>query len=372
MAIQFSLYPEDRPERALRLRRQMMAVYSYLLLWLGIFIGVRISVLDPHTPHLWIFGILFAVNLVFFVMMRSGLSEHFRDPSLTMAQMLAGILVITVLIHYSRKLDGALLSLYLTVMTFGVFSLDRRQQIIMALCTQAAYTALLAYEWIEQPLRQTLVLSFSHWGILALMLCWFVYMGGYIHNLQQQLREQREDLRRAHQRLTRIAVRDELTGLYNRRHFLQRLDEELSRSERERAPLQLALVDLDHFKRINDNYGHRAGDQVLRRFAVVAEQSLRRSDVLARYGGEEFIILFPQSDPDDCEAALNRLRECFAEEQYDFDSGLRVTFSCGLASHRRGETAPGFIERADLALYRAKSGGRNRILAALDSDGETA
>lgn len=368
MAIRFSLYPEDHPERALRLRRQMMAVYSYLLLWLGIFIGVQISVLDPRTPHLWIFAALFAINLVFFVMIRSGFSERFRDPSMTMAQMLAGIIAITVLIHYSRELRGSLLSLYLIVMTFGVFSLDRRQQIIMALCAQGAYTALLAYEWIHLPLEQILVLSFSHWGILALILCWFVYMGGYIHNLQQQLREQRADLRRAHHRLTRIAIRDELTGLYNRRHFLERLDEELSRSEREHAPLQLALVDLDHFKRINDTYGHRAGDQVLQRFAAVAEQSLRRSDVLARYGGEEFIMLFPQSDHSDCEAALNRLREHFAEEQYAFDPDLRVTFSCGLAGHRPGETPPAFIERADLALYRAKSGGRNRILAATETD----
>ena len=366
MAIYFSLFPEDRPERALRLRRQMMAVYSYMLLWLGIFIGIQISVLDPRTPHLWIFGTLFALNLVFFVMIRTGFSERFRDPSLTMAQMFAGIVAITILIHYSRELRGALLSLYLMAMTFGVFSLERRQQIIMALCAQGAYTALLAYEWIHMPLAQILVLSFSHWGILALMLCWFVYMGGYIHNLQQQLREQREGLRRAHHRLTRIAIRDELTGLYNRRHFLERLDEELSRSDREQARLQLALVDLDHFKRINDTYGHHAGDQVLQRFAAVAEQSLRRSDVLARYGGEEFVMLFPQSSRDDCEAALNRLRERFAKEQYAFDPALRVTFSCGLAGHRQGETPPSFIERADLALYRAKSGGRNRILAAAD------
>lgn len=364
LAIHFSLYPEQRPERALRLRRQMMAVYSYILLWLGTFLGVQISAFDPRTPHLLIFGTLFAVNLLFYIMIRSGFSERFRDPSLTMAQMFAGIIVITLVIHYSRELRGALLSLYLIMMTFGVFSLERRQQIIMALTALAAYSTLLAYEWIRLPLEQILALSVSHWGILALILCWFVYMGGYIHNLQQQFRQQREDLRQARDRLARIAVRDELTGLYNRRHFLERLDEELLRSDREQSPLYLALLDLDHFKRINDSYGHRAGDVVLQRFASVAGHCLRRSDVLARYGGEEFVVLFPQSQRDDCEAALHRLRERFADQQYPFDANLRVTFSCGLAG-RHGEESPlAFIERADHALYRAKSEGRNTILSA--------
>lgn len=361
MSTDFSLFPSHHPERTLRLRRQMMAIYSYLLMWLGTWLGVEISAFDPRTPHLLIFATLFLVNLLFFAAMRGGFSERFRDPSLTMAQMFAGIVVITLILHYARELRGALLSLYLMMMTFGVFSLDRRQQVVMALIAQAAFTLLLTYEWLRTPLQQILTLSFSHWGILALALCWFVFMGGYIHNLQQQLRTQRESLRQAHDRLARIAIRDELTGLFNRRHFLERLGEELLRNDREAAPVHLALIDLDHFKNINDTHGHQAGDTVLKRFAEIAGQCLRRSDLLARYGGEEFIVLFPQSGRENCEAAMARLRERFAEQRYRFAPELRVTLSCGLASHARGESPRTFIERADQALYRAKSEGRNTL-----------
>lgn len=361
MSTGFSLFTGTRPERALRLRRQMMAIYSYLLLWLGTWLGVTLSAFDPRTPHLLIFGTLFIINLLFFAALRSGFSERFRDPSLAMAQMFAGILAITLLLHYARELRGALLSLYLMTMTFGVFSLDRRQQVIMAVIAQTAFTLLLVYEWRRTPLEQILSLSFSHWGILVLILCWFVFMGGYIHNLQQQFRAQRESLRQAHDHLARIAIRDELTGLFNRRHFLERLEEELLRGNRDATPVHLALLDLDHFKRINDTHGHQAGDTVLKRFAVVAGQSLRRSDLLARYGGEEFVVLFPQASADQCATALARLRERFAAERYSFDPELRVTLSCGLAGHNPNEPSLAFIERADRALYQAKSAGRDTL-----------
>jgi len=350
-----------RPERALRLRRQLMAIYSYLLLWAGTVVGVEIAAFDPRTPHLLIFGSLFAANLVVFALVRSGFTERFKDPSLTMVQMFAGIVVITLLLYYARELRGALLSLYLIMMTFGVFSLDRRQQIVMAASAQLSFTVLLVYEWVQLPLTQILALSLSQWGVLALILAWFVYMGGYIHNLQQRFRAQRESLRQALDRLASIAIRDELTDLFNRRHFLERLEEELSRTDREHIPLHIAVVDLDHFKSINDTYGHPAGDEVLKRFAALASQCLRRSDVLARYGGEEFVVLFPQSDHADCEAAMTRLKEKFAEQRYDFDPSLRITLSCGLAGHHWGESALAFIERADQALYQAKAAGRDTL-----------
>ncbi|HBT05284.1 MAG TPA: GGDEF domain-containing protein, partial [Alcanivorax sp.] len=148
-----------RPERALRLRRQLMAIYSYLLLWAGTVVGVEIAAFDPRTPHLLIFGSLFAANLVVFALVRSGFTERFKDPSLTMVQMFAGIVVITLLLYYARELRGALLSLYLIMMTFGVFSLDRRQQIVMAASAQLSFTVLLVYEWVQLPLTQILALS---------------------------------------------------------------------------------------------------------------------------------------------------------------------------------------------------------------------
>ena len=187
-------------------------------------------------------------------------------------------------------------------------------------------------------------------------------MGGYIHNLQNRVRDQRENLRDAHSRLEAIAVRDDLTGLYNRRHFLERLEEELSLANRNHTPLYLAIIDLDHFKRVNDNYGHHSGDEVLSRFARIASQGLRKSDLLARYGGEEFVVLFPHATEAACEAALERLRRRFAEQGYSFASDIKTTFSAGLTAFQPGETADQLIKRADSALYEAKSRGRNQVV----------
>lgn len=113
----FTLIPAEPPERAIRLRRQIMAIYSYCLLWAGTIIGVELSAFAPDTPHLAIFSVLFAINLVFFLLIRSGLSERLGDPSLTILQMATGIILTTVILHYTRELRGAMLSIYFMVMT---------------------------------------------------------------------------------------------------------------------------------------------------------------------------------------------------------------------------------------------------------------
>lgn len=255
-----TLIPPHPVERAIRLRRQTMAMYSYLLLWFGTFMGVQLSAFSPSTPHVALFAGLYGINLVFFLLIRSGFSERLRDPSLTIWQMAVGIILTTCILHYSRELRGAMLSIYFMVMTFGVFSLDRRRMLAMAGFVMLCFSVMQGYEWLYNPHSVIFSYLIGHWVILLLCMVWFVYMGGYIHNLQSRVREQRERLRQAHRELTAIAIRDDLTGLYNRRHFLERLDEELARSERKHTPLHLAILDLDHFKRVNDHFGHHAGD----------------------------------------------------------------------------------------------------------------
>ncbi|MDX1803222.1 MAG: GGDEF domain-containing protein [Alcanivorax sp.] len=356
------LIPAEPAERAVRLRRQLMALYSYLLLLGGAFIGVQLAAFEPDTPLLLLLELVLAANLIFFVIIRTGLSERFSDPSMTIAQMLSGLILTTILLYYTRELRGAMISIYFMVMTFGVFSLSRQRMVVMAVLALLCFTVLEAYEWTEAPQQAIFTLMLGHWVILALGLTWFIYMGGYIHNLQTRVREQREHLREAHARLSAIAIRDELTGLYNRRHFLERLDKELALSNRKHTELRLAIIDLDHFKRINDSYGHQAGDEVLRRFASIAQASLRKSDLLARYGGEEFVVLLPQTSETDSLAALRRLGETFANQRYDFAPDVSVTFSAGLALHQPDEPGEALAKRADMALYQAKHRGRNQVV----------
>ena len=367
----------DRPT-ALRLRRQLMAMYSYSLIWTGIYVGINLGIFDPEIPLWEIFITLYSVNAIIYFSIRSGVSQLVKDPSLTATQMMVAIIAVTFVLHYTTDIRGAMMSIYFMIMTFGVFALDRVKMMMMSVFISVSFSVLILYEWNTNSQSQIFGISFGQWMILVLGLSWFVYVGGYIYNLQQRIRDQRETLRDNEQRLTQayddltitkekleeIAVRDDLTGLFNRRHFLERLDEELARAGRGGGGVHVALIDLDHFKRVNDKHGHQVGDLVLRKFADVARRELRRSDVIARYGGEEFAFLIQGNAAIGAtidEQTRQLLGKLLLRKKSDGQVIDNITASFGVAQRNAGEYPEQLIERADKALYKAKEAGRNRV-----------
>lgn len=163
--------------------------------------------------------------------------------------------------------------------------------------------------------------------------------------------------------LRRIATIDVLTGLWNRRHLLERLEAETGRSRRNGRPLCLAILDVDHFKRVNDLHGHPAGDEVLRVLAGLIRDAVRLSDVVGRMGGEEFAILMPETDRGHARLVCERLGEMVARRPVRLPSGeaLTVTLSTGIALMAGQEASDRLISRADAALYDAKAEGRNCV-----------
>ncbi len=162
------------------------------------------------------------------------------------------------------------------------------------------------------------------------------------------------------------AHRDHLTGLYNKRVFSEMLKREMSRAQRYGVPLGLLFADLDHFKQVNDTYGHQAGDQVLQAFALRVCQWVREGDLVARYGGEEFTMLGPGAGRQGISILGERIRQAM-ERPIDTDSGeLVVTISMGAAVFEpaKDDSPEDFLKRADQALYQAKEGGRNRMVLA--------
>lgn len=364
------LVPRDDPATALRLRRLFMAVYSYIFVWAGTAAGVRLQLFAPDMPHVPLFGVILIINAVFFVLIRSGYSTRWKDPALTVAQMILGIVLTTMLVHYSRELQGALLTIYFMVMLFGVFALSRLQMILMSLVVLACYLGMVFYEWYLAPRELLTEATLGRFAILALGLIWFVYVGGHISNLRARVRRQRSDqeetnrqLQNALHRLEELAIRDPLTRLYNRRYFDERLEEELARIRRGQHHFFIGMVDLDHFKQINDTHGHGIGDDILCLFADCARSVLRESDLLARYGGEEFVVLFTQGRHSDIEGVAERLRQAFAEQSpRATPDGTPVTLCVGLSGGRPDDSVDTVIERADQALYQAKSAGRNQVV----------
>jgi diguanylate cyclase (GGDEF)-like protein len=179
------------------------------------------------------------------------------------------------------------------------------------------------------------------------------------------------------QTLLQYAERDHLTGLFNRRYMDERLNDEITRAQREGTSLSLCMADIDFFKRYNDTYGHQAGDQVLRSVAEALRGGLRPADCVSRYGGEEFLVILPDTDGEGAQAVAERLRERvqalgIEHESSSIDGMLTISLGvmtwdasrlvCNIQS--TGHISAELISSSDAALYRAKQQGRNRVVVA--------
>jgi diguanylate cyclase (GGDEF)-like protein len=170
---------------------------------------------------------------------------------------------------------------------------------------------------------------------------------------------------RKYDSIRRQVVTDHLTRLYNRRHFVHHAGEELQRSLREQAPMSIVMVDIDHFKRFNDSYGHATGDRVLQAVAAHLQDAVRTDDVCARYGGEEFMLLLPNTPGDNAVFMADRVRRTLANTRYTglgLPPDASITISCGVATCPRDATdVETLLELADQAMYRAKGAGRDCV-----------
>ena len=192
--------------------------------------------------------------------------------------------------------------------------------------------------------------------------------GAQFSRLREQLSEKNKQLTILLERNKELASHDELTGTFNRRQLMQLLAEERERAARAHESFSIAMLDLDHFKTINDRFGHAGGDTVLKHFCALAGASTRATDRFARYGGEEFVLLMPMTTSTDIAClAAERIRRVVAAEDWATTLGGPsdpVTVSAGVATWRKDETIEALLARADAALYEAKHQGRNRCVAA--------
>jgi len=198
--------------------------------------------------------------------------------------------------------------------------------------------------------------------MLCLMMTGVEVLTVRLHRMRDRLRRQKVELEAALAHIHRLATHDDLTGLVNRRHMQELLENERMRLERSEQDWCVALIDLDHFKAVNDAHGHAIGDEVLRALSRHAHALIRRTDVLARWGGEEFVLLLPNTPIGMAATSLERLREHFHANPLEVQGmALPVSFSAGLTEHQRGESIAQTLERADKLCYRAKTLGRNRV-----------
>lgn len=302
---------------------------------------------------------------VFYGALRSGLTLKLRDPALTMAQMVFALSALALAYRINPHVRGALLIVVPLVLIFGAFTLSPRRCRALGWAAVGLFAAAMAWGAVHEPQRIDPTIEWIHFFFMATVLPTISLLSGQLSRWRHDLQVQKRELRQALERLRLLATHDELTGLPNRHHVQEWVRTVASARATAQAPCCVALIDLDHFKRINDQLGHATGDLVLRVFAREASRVLRGRDMLARWGGEEFLLVMPDTLPAEAEQALARLRAHLAQPEVWTDSpDARATFSAGLAVHGPTQAFDEVLRQADDALYAAKHAGRDRVMVA--------
>jgi diguanylate cyclase (GGDEF)-like protein len=312
----------------------------------------------------WLAAYTTGAVLVSYALVRASTRLRLAPTTLATLQGLLGIVCNVWGYSISGPLRGATLMGLMVVVVFCTFALRPRQTLRLAFVGLAGMGATMWWHQAHDPVHYPPEVEAVTFAIMAACSLAVTFLTGEMTKLRARLKAQKADLETALATIRTLATVDDLTGLANRRHMNEMLGQEQRRAPAQGRPTCVALLDIDHFKRINDLHGHAAGDAVLRQFAQAARARLRCGDLLARWGGEEFLLVLPQTAPADAAVILERIRaDVAALALADIDPGLRVSFSAGLAARRGDEPFSATINRADKVLYQAKAAGRDRVIS---------
>ena len=358
----FDLIPKDDPRQALRLRRLFFAGGSYLMMFVLMGIAWRLGMLPRVLVlEIAVAGIVF--NLGLYAVIRSGRNLRFKDPSLTALQVVFAIALVNYGMYFADPAArGAFLMVYLIIVLFGVFRLGTGELLVIGALALVAYGAVIWLATELKPGTVRLEVELLQWAVLGAVLPWFALFAGYLNKLRKTMRENNLQLQQALSTIREMATHDDLTGAWNRRYFIDRLQSEKARSDRGKHQLCVCMIDIDFFKSVNDRHGHAAGDRVLQKFVQVSQKDLRTTDCFARYGGEEFALYLAETALDGATAVAERIRhsiECTGIPELGTEGG--VTASIGVAQYQPPEEIESILARADTALYQAKAAGRNCV-----------
>jgi diguanylate cyclase (GGDEF)-like protein len=346
----------------IRLRRTLVASGVYLLAALGQGWVAAHGLAQPLQAHALM--LFLAPGLLgFYLLIRSGWNLRFADPALTMPQMVFAIVAMAAAYVINPPVRGMLLMLVALVLMFAAFTLSPKASRLLGWFAVIVLGLVMLVGASLAPQTFDPTVESIHFVFAAVVLPVISMLAGDLSAMRSRLKVQKTELQSALARIHRLATRDDLTGLVNRRHMEELAMLEQRRAMRSGSQPCLCLVDIDHFKRVNDQHGHAAGDEVLRLFARLASASMRETDVLARWGGEEFLVLLPDTRPEEARAGFERLRRVLSRDEAWGDLlHMRVSFSAGLTGWRPGEPLRDALVRADHALYEAKASGRDLLI----------
>lgn len=344
--------------------RSSMAMLAVLLMLgsAGVMLWLGYTGLAPLQAMAWWSVVAVGGLTVMAALVRCGWSARWRDPSMTFQQILWAITCSAVAYVLAAEARGIVPGLLAVTMLFAALNLRAKQIVAVSLYALGAFSlAVLFIIQLDNSTEPALEIAYAL--VLVLMLTGCMLLSLRLYQLRGRLRKQRQELAVALKENRELASRDALTGLINRRHMRELLELEQRRCVRGVRTMLLAQMDIDHFKSINDTYGHGVGDMALKAFAQTVRDNIRNSDVLARWGGEEFVLLLSDTDVAGAMLTLQRVRAAVEGTiMADAPPGLQMTVSIGLAEHIAGEMLEVTLDRADKALYSAKRAGRNQVM----------
>jgi diguanylate cyclase (GGDEF)-like protein len=351
--------------QVLRLRRALVAAGGCAAFVAVAWVARDAGLVALGPVGFWVlFGPWFAVIAGLAALIFTGRNLSRRDPSLTLPQILWAACGPVMLYPFVPEIAGISHLGLLSIGLFGAFRLSNARYLLTNL--GLLFTLGVAFV-VQQALwadRGDLTAALIGYAGFALALGVVTMVGFELNGFRHKLTERNDELTLAFDRLRDLAVRDELTGIHNRRFLMEALGQQKALADRSPGHhFTLCFVDIDHFKRVNDVFGHARGDLVLRQFAQIAAHAVRDVDYVARLGGEEFVLVLIGTDAEGARIVADRVRDQLgglgiAEELPDF----RITASCGITEYVGGEPIETTMSRADSALYRAKHAGRDQIV----------
>lgn len=301
--------------------------------------------------------------LALFVVVRNGWSRRFTDPSLTLLQIVCGSAACAVAYGLAGPARGGVFLLLMVVLMGAMLSATPRQMRWGSVFAGVALGAAMLHRGLQQPSWPWT--EMVHFLLVATMLPAASVLTTRMAGMRQRSRRQQQDLEQALVRIRELATRDELTGLINRRHMRELMEQEHQRCIRSGRTFCLAVLDIDHFKPINEAHGRGVGDAVLRSVAHEAMRRVRVSDAYARWGGDRFLLLLADARAPLAKGGVERVRSGIGGMHVAVPGGeLRITLSAGMAEHHAGETVEQTLDRAERALAEAKDQGRDRMACA--------
>lgn len=333
-----------------------MAVGTYLL-WVILGLFTFFNGLFKVSPAMLtlLLCLILIINISVFLVIRTGLNKKLKDPSLTLFQMIAATVWAMVVLYYTDEVRGVFLTLFLVIFVFGMFKLNYRQFLLMAALVLVCYSGVILTLMIKRPSSINIKIEIMNIIVLGIIIPWFSALGAYINSLRARINK-------AKSIIERMVIFDDLTGVHNRRSLMDILTREKALADRGGETFSVCIIDVDHFKCVNDTYGHLKGDEVLRTLATSIHTNLRAEDHIARYGGEEFILVLAYPNLKDATICAERIRNIVSALKFQGPSeDFSITVSIGVSKYVAGESFESVLSRADEALYRAKNAGRNLV-----------